>query len=158
MTSQPPTNTVILSDDIQAALAMELAVQLLDTPQILERFSLKPAQLKKFIKDDNFRRMVGQFRADWEAAENVTARVRLKAGAALEDSLAQLYIIAHDTDMQPQARIDAIKQLASLADAVPRKDVSDTGSKFSVVINLPSGEPVKIEAPVTMIEGDFKDE
>lgn len=136
---------------------MELAIQILPVPDILARFDLTAAQLKQMLKDAGFRNMIKQFRADWEAADNVRERVRIKSGVALEDSLSQLYGIAHDPDTTPASRIDAIKQLAALADAVPRKDSGETASKFSVVINLPGeAQPVTVEAAA--IEGDFESE
>lgn len=140
-----------------AQIAMELAIKMLPVSEILTRFNLSANQLKLMLKDAAFKSMVLQFRTDWEAAENVRERVRLKSGVALEDSIPQLYTIAHDADTTPAARIDAIKQLAALADAVPRKDSNETASRFSVTINLPSGEPVQIEAPAA-IEGEFYDE
>ena len=108
------------------------------------------------LQDIGFRNMVKQFRNDWEAADNVRERVRVKSGVALEDSIINLYKIAHDADVAPAARIEAVKQLATLADANPRKDSVETGSRFSVTINLPGGEPMQVNA--NAIEGEFESE
>jgi hypothetical protein len=154
MSSLIPTS--VNTEDLQAQIAFELAVRIIPTADVLTRFDLTAEKRKTVLKDPGFRNMVIQYRTDWEAADNVRERVRVKSGVALEDSIINLHAIANDLDTAPAARIEAVKQLASLADANPRKDGPEVGSRFSVVINLPSGDPMTIEARTPAIEGEFE--
>jgi len=117
------------------ALATELAVKLLPTEEVLAQFGLTADQLRGILQDKQFRQMVLQIRADWNAATNSKERVRLKAALSVEENLLTMHRIVNDSDMHPSARIDAFKQLKELADVAPRANVAE-GVKFTLNISL----------------------
>jgi len=128
---------------ITNALAMELAAQLTGLPDILERYSLSKAQLKRILKDPEFRIIYGQAKARWGADANATERVISKSTIMVEDSLIEIYGILHDVDSSPNNKIQAFNALVELSDAAPRKQAAkppETGEKFSITINLSGGK------------------
>jgi hypothetical protein len=80
---------------------------------------------------------------------SVKERIRLKSQVLVEDSILEIFSIIHNKDNAIPARLDAFKQLARVAEVdAPDRSNADTGSRFTVSINL--GETYK---PV-VIEGD----
>lgn len=136
--TQPhPVTTPIPTTLNRAALAFELAAGLNATPEILSRFGLARDQLKHLIRHDaQFRHQIREYRREWHAPKNAKERIRFKAQLAAEDGLLDLYTIFKDQDAGVTARIEAYKQIVSLADVAPKKDAPDIGSKFSITINL----------------------
>lgn len=134
----------------RAALAFELAAGLNATPEILSRFGLAKDQLKHLIRHDTqFRHQIREYRREWHAPKNAKERIRFKAQLAAEDGLLDLYAIFKDQDAGVTARIEAYKQIVSLADVAPKKDAPDIGSKFSITINL--GESPQEAVTITQV-------
>ena len=144
----PETIDHVSVKNTTAELAMELAAKLMPMPEILKRFGLNTKQLKTLLKDPAFSAQVRTSKQQWLAAGNAKERIRVKAGIATEDSIATLYQIANDADVSPSSRIEAVRQLAELADAKPRRDMNEGagGPVFAISINVPNAEPVTFEA------------
>ena len=143
----------VSSDDMRAALAAELAVGILPLPDILKRFDMTSAELKVLMKDANFKQMVSQFKREWNEASNSKERVRIKAVIMVEENLLELHSIFNDIELNPSARLDAFKQMVSLADVAPKTNAPDSGPKFNLTLNLGSSrEPVTIDA--TTVDSD----
>lgn len=144
----PPAAVTIPPGLEVASLAAELATKLYTVADTLLRFSITAAQLKLLMSDAQFRHMVADYRRQWNAPMSARERVKAKASLAVEDGLAELYRTYHDTDIHPQARLDAFKQLVALADMQPKQNAQDTGTKFSLHIQLADSraETVVIES------------
>lgn len=137
-----PSTPGVEQTQITNALAMELAAQLTDLPDILERYSLNKTQLKRILKDPEFRIIYAQAKARWGADTNATERVINKSTMMVEDSLLTIYGILHDKDTTPVAKLSAFNALVELSDAAPRKQAAkapQAGEKFSITINLSGG-------------------
>ena len=140
------------TDDQAAAIAAELATDLVPPKMIFARHGIPDAEAKLLLKDPTFRSQVRRFKKDWEGAGNATTRIRLKAQLAVEDGVALLYNLFRDVDTAANARIDAYKQLVVLADAAPSKVAgAEVGSRFSVTINIPGAAPIAIDAPANPV-------
>lgn len=127
---------------ISNALALELAAQLTDLPDILERYSLTKVQLRRILKDPEFKVMYAQAKAKWGADANAAERVATKSTMLVEDSLLEIYGILHDKDGTPSSKIAAFNALVDLSDASPKKMAGKDGEKsdkFSITINLSGG-------------------
>jgi len=138
-----PAKIGLAQTQITNALAMELAAQLTDLPDILERYSLSKAQLKRILKDPEFRVMYAQAKARWGADANATERVITKSTLMVEDSLLEIYGILHDSNGTSNSKIAAFTALVELSDAAPRKQAAkppEKGEKFSITINLSGGQ------------------
>ena len=151
--AQTIATTPVSSDDMQARVALELAVGISPVADILKQFGLRKEQLKAMLQEQGFRNMVSQYKQEWLAASNAKERIRLKAAVMAEHNLLILHDIINDMDLNPTARLEAYKQVTALADVQPKKDVTDTGSRFSVTINIPGAEPMSVAAD-RVIEGE----
>ncbi len=143
-------------DDMRPRLAAELAAGLLPMRDILTRFDLTKQQLEKLLTDPGFRSAIVEFRGQWRDAGNARERIRVKAALAVEEGLIELYNMYTNLDINPNARLDAYKQLVTLSDTAPVKDATPEGSRFSVIFNIPGAEqPLTIQGsanPVSLEE------
>jgi hypothetical protein len=135
--------------DSDSRLAVEIAVQLRPVPEILKQYDLSRKDLVRKLKDPMFRDMVRQAKSLWNSDLSVKERIRLKSQILVEDSILEIFSMVHNRDNAIPARLDAFKQLARVAEVdSPDRSNADTGSRFTVSINL--GEKM---SPV-IIEGD----
>lgn len=136
-----PSKPGIEQTKITNALAMELAAQLTDLPDILDRYGLSKAQLKRIIKDPEFKIIFAQAKARWGADANSAERVATKSTLMVEDSLLTIYGILHDKDQTASGKLQAFNALVELSDASPKKSVAKDAdsNKFSITINLSGG-------------------
>ena len=148
---RPPPPPTISANDLDPALAVELAIGLLPIADILTRFGISKAHLVALLKNAVFRGMVTDYKREWHAASNAKERVKLKAAMAAEEGLLQLYGIFNNADVNPTARLEAYKQLTNLADVVPKKDAVETGSRFNLTLNL-GGDPTVTHTPGITID------
>lgn len=136
----------------KAHLASDLALELEAQEIILVRHGITEAHLRQLTHENEFNMMLEEFRREWSSPKNVKERIKLKALLATEDGMDELYMIFRNMDLAPNARLDAYKQLSTLADAVPKRETEGGGgSGFQITINVgqtgDSGEkPVVIEA------------
>ena len=147
MTSLPQTvsdfNAV---SDTDSRLAVELAVQLRPVADILNAYGVTRDGLVRKFKDPMFRDMVKQAKSLWSSDLSVKERIRLKSQVLVEDSLLEVFSFVHNKENAIPARLDAFKQLARVAEVdSPERNKNDTGSRFTVSINL-GDTPVVIEA------------
>ena len=132
-----------------AALAAELGAELLPTTEILKRFDLTEDALKHLLRNDaQFRMMIKDFKREWNSPMSAKDRIKLKALLMVEDNLISLHTMFNNINTNPTARMDAFKQMVTLADAAPKKDVLGDGPKFNLTLNLGAHacEPFTISA------------
>jgi hypothetical protein len=157
----PVPHPVTRSAQVQALLANELAAQLLPTSEVLNKFNLTKPQLKELLQNAQFKQMYLEAKAVWESGTNSKQRIAAKAAMMAEDSLLEIYGIIHDPDNGAPAKIDAFKQISTLADLYPKKESEGgSGEKFSITINLPeqtSRKPIVLEAEIDQLE-EFENE
>ena len=151
-----PAQPGVEQTSITNALAMELAAKLTDIPDILERYGLTKTQLKKIVKDDEFKVIFAQAKARWGADANAQERVSTKSTLMVEDSLLEIYGILHNGDTTPAGKIQAFNALVELSDASPRKQTGkdSSGDKFSITINLSGGKKTFEGDNAKVIEGE----
>lgn len=138
--------------DTDSRLAVEVAVQIRPITEVLVAYSLTRSDLVRKLKDPMFRDMVKQAKSIWSSDLSIKERIRLKSQVLVEDSLLTVFSIIHNVDNAIPAKLDAFKQLARVAEVdSPERGKGDTGSRFTVSINL--GDTI---APV-VIEGDTTD-
>lgn len=137
-----PAVTNITPNQITNALAMELAAQLTDITDILDRYGLTKTQLKRMLKDPEFKIKYAQAKAKWGADANAAERVASKATLLVEDSLLEIYGILHDGEATKNSKIQAFNALIDISDVSPKKQnnkTNEVGDKFSITINLSGG-------------------
>jgi hypothetical protein len=134
-------------DDVHAAVAGELAMNLFPAADVLKRHGLTTPDLARLSKNPVFVTAYRTFKQEWESATNSKERLRIKAALIAEERLLELDAIFMDQDLNPTARLEAFKQITNLADVLPKKDVQETGTRFNLTLNLGGeAQPVVIEA------------
>ena len=152
MPSTSPAALVFPEGFQKAHLASEIASDLMELPDILERHRITQEHLGMLTQQTEFNQMLEEFTRDWKSPMNVKERIRLKAALAIEDGLIDMYQIFRNTDLAPAARLDAYKQLVTLSDTAPRRENEvGGGSGFSIVINV--GRDGEKDVTPVVIEG-----
>tara|TARA_R110000772_G_scaffold51809_4_gene118867 strand:+ start:560 stop:1018 length:459 start_codon:yes stop_codon:yes gene_type:complete len=138
---------VINNDQAHASLAAELATKLHPVKEILARHNVTSSELLVLMTDSQFKHMIREYRREWNSPLSARERVRMKSSLAVEDGLVELYRVFQDKDIQPNARMDAFKQLVGLADMQPKKEAGELGPSFSLTLNLGGDDasPITIE-------------
>jgi hypothetical protein len=136
--------------DYDSRLAMELAIEISDLPEILKRYDLSKAELKAKLENPAFRRAVQDAKITWNSDLSVKERIRVKSMVLIEDSILEIYNIIHDKDITPTARIDAFKTLSRTATTdAPDKEGAAAGDRVHITFNIPGVEkPVTYDAEV----------
>ena len=150
MTTLPQTVSEFNAvSDVDSRLAIELAVQIRPVAELLVHYNLTRSELVSKLRDSMFRAMVKQAKTLWHSDLSIKERIRLKSQVLVEDSLLSIFQIVHNDNNAIPAKLDAFKQLSRVAEVdAPERGKGDTGSRFTVQINL--GDTV----PPVVIEGD----
>lgn len=128
-------------NDVDSRLAMELAIEISELPDILQRYGLTKEELKDKLNNSNFRQAVKTARITWKSDLSVKERIRIKSMVLVEDSLLELYSIFHDKNHNLTGRMDAFKSLSKVATVdTPDKDGTAAGERVHISINIPGVE------------------
>src|SRR5262245_18925935 len=92
-----------------AALAFELAAQLVPCRQSIQRFRITEDQRKLLLSNVPSQKLVRDAKAKWDSPMSVAERTRLKAQFSIEQCLLPLHGIVQDPRSGAQSRIDAAK-------------------------------------------------
>lgn len=133
----PEMDLTLPLTSLKAQVAMELAAKLSDAKAIRERYGISDGQWEVLRRNPTFRTMVVEAIQNLQGDLNSAKRVKLKAGAALEDSVLTLYAMAHDPELPAAARIEAIKVIRDLSGfAAKEGGGQQAGPGFSININF----------------------
>lgn len=121
-----------------ARLIWELVAGVSEAKEVLGRYGMTTADLKRKLKDPMFRSAYHETKQLWASDMNVQQRIRVKAAFLLEDSLLDLFAIVKHESLPVNAKLEAIEKLAKIADVTPGKKDQQTGmaEKFSIQINI----------------------
>lgn len=154
MSSVPDTVPVFGTDlelsHLSATICAELAAGLLDSEGAREKYNITEEQWDRLRQNPVFRRMLKASLEVFAGDMNAGKRITVKSEVALEDSIQILYQIAHNPELNPANRIDAVKTMAQLAGR-NQKDAGQgaAGGGFNVAIHINTGDdkpqPVVIE-------------
>lgn len=156
-TPQTPPNEIFAVDF--AALAREVAMDILPLQQILELHRLTDAEWVRIAAHPKFIEMLTSMVRDWNAAANTGERVRVKAQTGLESQL-EIYIRdIGDTDIPLNQRVEAGKFLARLGELDGRGELigQTVGSGVTININTGNGQKtvsLTANAPVLELEAE----
>lgn len=136
-------------DEISPVLAQEIAAGLTDIGDILERHSVTREEFLALAKTQAFRSMVAEAKSLWHADGNAKERIKAKALVAVEVNLPLLHRLANDEDLNPTARIEAVKELKALGGLNAKEEgAAAGGSGFNITITV-GGEDVLAPKDVT---------
>lgn len=151
--AQLPQRDLIWPEGFEKSqLAAEIACEIHELDDILKRHLITRDHLRVLAEQREFSMMLEQYQREWNSPMNTQERIKLKASIAAEDGLTELYGIFKNADFAPNARLDAYKQITTLADAIPKRDGGEGGgSGFSITINV--GKTTGEEPKGVVIEG-----
>lgn len=143
-----------------AALAREIAMDILPIDQILQLHKMSDEEWQQIQENPRFKSMLADMVREWNATTSTRDRVRAKASTGLE-SVLETYIRAiADDSVSLAQRVEAGKFLARLGELDGQKEILSGGGVggFSISINLGSAQPVQVTAqPGQIIEGEIVD-
>jgi hypothetical protein len=118
-----------------AALAREIAMDILPLPDILRLHQIDDEQWMQVQSNPTFQRQVAGLVQDWQSAVNVRERMKIKAATALEAQLEVLVGDIADLSIPLGQRVEAAKLLARLGDLDGQR-VEGVGERFAISINI----------------------
>lgn len=146
----PGTGTELNLASLSPQIAAELASGLATPESVCEQYGLSEVQWDALRTNRTFRKMLAEALQVWRGDMNAGQRITKKAEIALEESIMVLDTLAHSNAVAPGDKINAIKQLESLAQR-KQKEGSTGGvpGGFSLNINIGGGAaPIAIEGQV----------
>lgn len=139
-------------------LARELAMEIHSVEEILKRHKIDEDQWAEIQKNQTFLRYLESAAQAWQSATNTHERVKLKAAAAVEEWMPQLFADIHKDKESLSAKIEGGKLLARLAGmGLDRANIGEgSGETFKVTINLGASDQIQITKDVTpkVIDGE----
>jgi hypothetical protein len=146
-----PTVPGSVYDDVKLVkLAREIAMGIKDIPDVLYDNSLTQREFEEILRLPHFDRMLQAGKREWEGLGSTEDRVRVKAGAVLEQYLPELYARLNDRGEPMMAKVKAMELLTKMAGFGDR-DLPNTGTpgdKVQVIINL--GADTRLEFQKTL--------
>ena len=141
-----PTVPVGVYDDMKLVkLAREIAMGIKDLPEILFDNGLIQREFEEIQQLPHFNKMLASEMQAWQSAVNTQERVKLKAGAMIEEYLPELYARLNDRDEPLMGKIKAMELVSKMA-GFGERDIAQAGSpgdRVQVIINL--GADVKLQ-------------
>ena len=145
-----------MRDIVLVQLAREIAIDHLNTEQILKLYNISQEEWEVIKNNKRFQTLLEQEVIAWQGATNTAERTKLKAGAIVEHFLPEANMRLHSIDEALPAKVELMKAISRIA-GFDRNDVGNqvAGSGFSVTINLGGGDKVKFDAvPPKVIDHD----
>lgn len=133
-------------NDTDARLILELVSGIDPPAEIMQRYGLTEEQLKAKLRSPGFRSAYQEAARVWKSSPNVKERIRMRAGALLEDSLQDIFLIIKNVSLPASQRLEATKQLGQLSQTINPKEQQGTGAAFTINIVRRGHEPVTINA------------
>jgi hypothetical protein len=141
-----PTVPVGVYDDMKLVkLAREIAMGIKDIPDILFDNGLIQREFEAIQRLPHFNKMLASEIAAWASATNTQERVKLKAGAMIEEYLPELYARLNDREEPLMGKIKAMELVTKMAGFGERDlpALGSPGDRVQVIINL--GADTKLE-------------
>jgi hypothetical protein len=140
--TEPP----IFDDMDMLKLAREIAMEIHPLDKILDTHGVTSAEWNRIKTNEHFRRVLANEITLWNSAGTTHERVKIKAAAAVELWLPELFERIHSHNENLTAKIEGGKLLARLADlGIANANINGGGEKFSVTINLGADTQLKFE-------------
>ena len=125
-----------LRQDMTSRLARELAIEQYTLPEVLEKLGLSEEFYEEIARDPAFCAQLLREKDAWNAPENLSDRVKFKAGTIVERWLVEAYGRMHDQRENLTAKTELAKLMAKLGGMDARAGEMSPTDKFVVNINL----------------------
>ncbi len=137
---RPPSLRNPTTTNINPVLAFEVALGMLSIDEIAQKHGLPATDLRGFVENPHFSKMVDDFKVDLEAHG---VSFRLKAALQAEMYMdTTLWAMANDATTPSQVKLDYFKQLTKVGGLEPKPQTGNEGGPgFRLVINLGNDAP-----------------
>lgn len=146
------TDTPLDLFSLSAQIAAELAAGLSDSAAVRERYGISEAQWKSLKNNPAFKNLLREALRTWRGDMNAGQRITKKSEIILEDALPILDSIAHNSDHPPLARIEAVKQMATLAGRNAKAEGASAGGGFVLNINISDDKKITVGTELPALE------
>lgn len=137
--------------DRQVRIAREIAMGMRELPDILKAHAIMPDEFERMRADPRFDDLLKELIREWNGAKNTEARIKMKAGVSLEESLMNFHQSMNNANEPLNHRVEVAKFLAKVA-GIGEQAQGPTGGGFSVTINIGGGHAPKVVNSPTVIE------
>ena len=134
-----------------AALAREVAMDILPMKDILELHKLTDEEWELIRRDRRFDAMLTSMIRDWNSADNTRERVRVKAATGFEALMEPLIQDAKDPSIPLVQRTEVLKLLVRIGELENDKN-GIAGGAFNIQINVGAlpAEQVTVTVPASL--------
>ncbi len=147
-----PVPMQVIDDMTLIKLAREIAMDVREIHEILQLHGVDEKTFDRLLTHPRFIEVLSAERAAWGSAINTHERVKLKAGAMIEEFLPTLYARLHDRDeslMNVVKGAELAAKLAEMGAASARIGAGDNVDRVSITINLGAERKVTYERDIT---------
>jgi hypothetical protein len=146
-----PVPMQVIDDMTLIKLAREIAMDVREIDEILELHGIDASTFERLLRHTRFVEVLSAERAAWQSAINTHERVKLKAGAMIEEFLPTLYARLHDREESLMNVVKGAELAAKLAEmgASSAKLNGDSVDRVSITINLGAEKKVTYERDIT---------
>lgn len=134
----PTIPQAVYAEMVTVKLAREIAMGIGELDDILKNHNMSRAGLDELMKNERFVSVLNAEIAQWNSAVNTSERVKVKAGAMLEEFLPELYARINDQKEDLGKKIEAVKVVERLAGmgGGASKAPSEVTDRVSITINM----------------------
>ena len=132
-----------------AAFVVELASDLYEVRDVLEKYDIATDQFVELSKNKTFLRMLQEARTRFQSIGNTADRIKIKASLIAEIHLETMSDLIGDDSILPAARVSAYRAVTALT-GLEKPEAAPPGTRFELKIILPGQEPLQV------IEGDLQ--
>lgn len=146
------TDTPLDIFSLSAQIAAELAAGLSDAADIRERYGISDSQWSSLKANPAFKNILREALRTWRGDMNAGQRITKKSEIILEDALPVLDSIAHNQENAPLARIEAIKQMSTLAGRTAKEGSNGGVGGFVLNINISEDKKISVGQEMPALE------
>ena len=125
-------------------IARELAMEIMQLPDILSKLGISSAQWDSIKELPRFQYLLNDMMLAWQTAQNTPERVKLKSAAMLEEALPEMYQRIHDSREPLAAKTEMLKLVSRLAGIGGETAAGEVKERFVLSINIGDGGTHKI--------------
>jgi len=131
-----------------ATLAREIAMDVLPLERVLRENNVSQEEWQRIQDNPDFNRMLETCMREWNAASSTADRIRVKAAASLELSLASIHREMNSAGSPLGQKVEAAKLMSRLAGLEETVSAAGGGSGFTLRLFIGRDSPTIIEGKV----------
>lgn len=140
------TPPILLEEHRLINIAREIAMDILPLEEVLRINGINAEKWAELGENPRFQGILDAEIADFRSALKTSDRVKLKAAAAVEEWLPELYARINDPREPLNAKIEGAKLLAKLGGVGEKLTTDSNNDRITITINMGAKEPIVVSA------------